>query len=138
MIISSQLNPYIHNVRIPYAHVDKMGFVYYANYFIYFEMARTEMLRHNNINYRDLEEKGIMLPVLEANCSYTKPAKYDDIISIYTIPLLIKTLKLKITYEVKRDNEVLSKGYTIHVCMSPKGKVLRPPKEFLGFLNDLP
>ena len=57
-----------HEVRVPYAHVDQMGVVYYANYLVYFEMARSEMLREAGMPYGDLEEKGLRLPVVEARC----------------------------------------------------------------------
>ena len=69
-----------HHVRVPYAHIDQMGFVYYANYFVYMEMARAEMLREVGLPYAEMENKGIMLPVVEAHGEYSKPGNFDDLI----------------------------------------------------------
>ena len=117
---------YKHDVRIPYADVDQMGVVYYANYLVYFEMARNELLREEGIPYTQMEEAGVMLPVVEAHCEYQLPAKYDDLITICSECLPFEGVRLRIRYEVYRGATLLMTGYTHHVCMSPEGKVLRP------------
>jgi len=116
------------SLRVPYAHVDQMSVVYYANYFIYFEMARADMLREVGIPYSEMEKRGIMLPVVEAHCEYRKPAHYDDLLVVIS-RCSQKGPRLHIEYEMKRGDDVLVTGYTEHVCMSPEGKVLRPAPE---------
>jgi len=114
------------NVRIPYADVDQMGFVYYANYLVYFEMARNALLREEGIPYTQMEASGVMLPVVEAHCEYRLPARFDDLITICTVCLPFEGVRLPIQYEVYREDTLLMSGYTHHVCMRPDGKVLRP------------
>jgi acyl-CoA thioester hydrolase len=105
-----------------------MGFVYYAHYFVYFEMARADMLREAGIPYTEMENRGIMLPVVDAHCEYRKPARYDDLIVVVS-RCSQKGPRLRIEYEIKRGDEILVTGYTEHVCLSPEGKVLRPAPE---------
>lgn len=116
------------SLRVPYAHVDQMAVVYYANYFVYFEMARADMLREAGIPYTEMEKRGVLLPVVEAHCEYRKPARYDDLLVVVS-RCSQKGPCLRIEYEVKRDDDVLVTGYTEHVCLSPEGKVLRPAPE---------
>ena len=71
-----------HSVRVPYAHTDQMAMVYYANYFVYFEMARSELLREAGVAYPEMEKRGVLLPVVAAHCEYRKAARYDDLLSI--------------------------------------------------------
>ena len=118
-----------HSVRVPYAHVDKMGVVYYANYFVYFEMARSEMLREIGLPYTELETRGVMLPVVEACCEYRLPARYDDLLEIATRCRHGTGVRLKIEYDVTRNGDAIASGYTHHVCMSSGGKVMRPIPE---------
>lgn len=126
---SAERPVYRHDVRIPYADVDRMGFVYYANYLVYFEMARNEILRDAGTPYRELEARGVMLPVLEAHCEYHQSARYDDLITVFSTCTGRRGPRLRIAYEVKREDDLLATGHTVHVCMSPTGKVLRPPPE---------
>jgi acyl-CoA thioester hydrolase len=119
-----------HHVRVPYAHIDQMGFVYYANYFVYMEMARAEMLREVGLPYTEMEAKGILLPVVEAHGEYGKPAHFDDLVTIRTTCETFKGPRLVVSYVLLRGEEELMTGYTHHVCMSAEGKVMRPP-EFL-------
>ncbi len=117
---------YQHEIRVPYADVDQMGVVYYANYLVYFEMARNALLREAGTPYAQMEKTGVMLPVVEAHCDYSQPAKYDDLITVFSTCLPLVGIRLRIEYEVKRGDTLLVTGYTHHVCMRPDGKVLRP------------
>ena len=117
---------------VPYAHIDKMGIVYYANYFVYFEMARAALLREAGLPYGEMESRGVMLPVVESHCEYKKPAHYDDLLVVLSTCVSIKGTRLRIEYEIKRgdeDGDLIVTGYTEHVCMSTEGKVLRPTPE---------
>lgn len=115
-----------HYVRVPYAHTDQMRFVYYANYFIYFEMARAEMLREVGLPYGELEKQGIFLPVVEAHCEYKAPAHYDDQLEIIS-RCQIQGVRLRVEYKVSRAEELIVTGYTIHACVSKELKIMRPP-----------
>ena len=125
-----------HSVRVPYAHVDQMGVVYYANYLVYFEMARSEMLREAGIPYTELEKRGVMLPVVEAACEYRKPAHYDDLVTIESCCREFRGTRLRIEYRALRGEELLATGHTVHVCVSPQGKVLRPAPELVALTAD--
>ena len=115
-----------HSFHVPYADIDQMGFVYYANYLVYFEMARAALLRESGLHYLEMEREGVMLPVVEAHCEYRKPGHYDDCLTVRTRLIGFKGPRLRIEYAVCRGEEILATGYTVHVCMSPKGAVLRP------------
>jgi acyl-CoA thioester hydrolase len=121
-----------YRLHVPYADIDAMGIVYYANYLVYFEMARASLLREVGLPYGEMEAAGVMLPVVESHCEYKQSAHYDDELVVYTTCLPFKGPRLRIEYEVKRDGELLATGYTHHVCMSPAGKVLRPTPALLG------
>jgi len=118
-----------HSIRVPYAHTDQMAMVYYANYFVYFEMARSELLRETGIPYPELERRGVLLPAVEAHCEYRKPARYDDLLLIRSRCVEIRGPRLRIEYEVSRDGDLIAEGHTEHVCMTPQGKVLKPVPE---------
>lgn len=116
-----------HFVRVPYAHTDQMRFVYYANYLVYFEMARAEMLREAGLPYSELEKQGVYLPVVEAHCEYKTPAHFDDKLEIVS-RCQIKGARLRVSYEILRGTEVIVTGYTVHVCVTADLKIIRPPK----------
>ena len=123
-------SPSISRVRVRYAETDQMGVVYYANYFVWFEVGRTDLLRHNEWSYRDMEADGYSLPVIDAQCSYKAPAKYDDELEVQTKGEMISPVRMKFTYEVVRasDREVLANGYTIHATLDRAGKPCRLPE----------
>jgi acyl-CoA thioester hydrolase len=87
-------------LRVRYADTDAMGVAYYANYFIWFEVARTDLLRSIGGNYRDMEAEGVLLPVIEADCRYRRPARYDDELEIRTEGRLTSPVRLEFHYEV--------------------------------------
>ena len=117
-----------HSIRVPYAHTDQMRFVYYSHYLVYFEMARSELLRQVGLAYAELEKRGVFLPVIEAHCEYKAPAHFDDLL-IVSSRCEIQGLRIRIAYEIHRDRKLIVTGYTVHVCLSPEGKVLRPIPE---------
>jgi acyl-CoA thioester hydrolase len=127
---------YLHTVRVPYAHTDAMGVVYYAHYYVYFEMARSEMLREAGTPYSELEKKGIGLPVVESHCEYHGSARYDDLLTIRTRCTGFRGVRLHIEYLVERNGERLATGYTEHVCIGPGGKVLKPIPELKRMIGD--
>jgi len=116
---------FTHTIRVPYAHTDQMRFVYYANYLVYFEMARSEMLREVGLPYAELEQRGIFLPVVESHCEYKTPAHFDDLLSIVS-HCEFHGPRLRAHYAMTRDGAPIVNGYTDHVCLSAAGKVMRP------------
>jgi acyl-CoA thioester hydrolase len=120
----------ITEVRVRYAETDQMNVVYYANYLIWFEVGRVELLRKLGFSYRQLEEEhGCILPVIEATCRYRSPARYDDQILIETRPALLRGPVLKFAYRILRKAEegaeptLLAEGETVHVvCDSQMNK----------------
>ena len=114
--------------RVPYADTDQMGVVYYANYLIYFERVRNELLRDTQESYKMMEEAGVMLPVIEAVCNYKKPAVYDDLLEITAWVEEIKGPRVKICCKVNNEKEFLAEGYTVHACIDTKTRrPVRPP-----------
>ena len=88
-------------VRVRYAETDKMGVVYYANYFVWFEVARADLLRALGWSYREMEQPGVWLPVIEAHCEYRRPARYDDEMEVRTEGRVLSPVRMEFTYEVR-------------------------------------
>ena len=116
-------------MRVRYAETDQMGVVYYANYFLWFEVGRTDLLRQSGWTYREMEADGYALPVIEAHCEYRQSAKYDDVIEVRTRGTLVSPVRVRFEYEIVRaDGDVLlADGYTVHVALGPTGKPRRLP-----------
>lgn len=126
------------NIRVRYAETDKMGYVYYGNYATYFEVGRVELLRSLGISYRKLEEKGILLPVVNLNVDYIKPAFYDDNLTLETVLTDIPGVKIVFDYKLKRGVEVLSKAQTTLVFLNAdSGRPVKCPEEILIALANL-
>ncbi|MEP1094364.1 MAG: thioesterase family protein [Cyclobacteriaceae bacterium] len=122
-------------IRVRYADTDQMGYVYYGNYAAYYEVARVESFRNLGFAYKQLEEAGVMMPVLELKCDYILPAKYDDMLTIkVTIPDLPK-VRIKYLYEVRNEEgTLLNQGETTLAFINMKsGRPVRMP-EVMGQL----
>ena len=117
------------NLRVRYAETDKMGVVYHANYFVWFEIGRSELLRTIGSSYRELETTGIGLPVIEAHCEYKSPARYDDEVQVKTWGKLLSPARVEFAYEVVRpaDNTVNAVGRTVHAAIDNSGRPCRLP-----------
>ena len=118
-------------LRVRYSETDRMGYVYYGNYSTYFEVARVEALRSLGITYKLLEDEGVLLPVVEYNIRYLKPAYYDDEIEIETIiPFIPESARIRFEYITKRGKEVLNKAWTELVFVDKTtGKPMRCPND---------
>lgn len=116
-------------LRVRYAETDKMGVVYYANHLVWFEVARADLLRSLGWTYREMEEAGIILPVIEAHCEYRRPARYDDEIEVRTEGQIVSPVRMKFTYTVLRraDAVVSAEGYTLHAAVDSNGRPCRLP-----------
>lgn len=102
------------NIRTRYADVDQMGFVYYGNYATYYEVGRTDAMRDLKTSYKEMEEKGVWMPVHSMSCRYFKPARYDDFLTITTIVREMPKARMLFEYEVRnQQGELLNTGETI-------------------------
>lgn len=128
--------------RVRYAETDQMGIVYYANYLVWFELGRVELLRSLGLAYSQMEkDHKLILPVVEANCRYRSPARYDDEILIETRPALVRESVLKFAYRILRaegdDHKVLAEGETIHVVCDENLKRRPLPEQYATALRKL-
>lgn len=117
-------------LRVRYAETDRMGVVYYANYLVWFEVARADLLRTLGWTYREMEEAGVSLPVIEARCDYKAPARYDDEIVIRTEGWMRSPVRMEFAYRVSRkaDGVVSASGMTMHAALGPDGRPCRLPE----------
>ena len=125
-------------IRVRYADTDRMGVVYYANYFVWFEVGRTEWLRETGWSYRDMEaDGGLILPVIEAHCEYRQSARYDDILEIRTRATLLTPVRVRFDYEIVRTTEavVAATGYTVHAALDAGGRPRRLPERVRTMLS---
>ena len=127
----------ISRVRVRYAETDKMGVVYYANYLVWFEVGRTDLLRESGWDYREMEKEGYALPVIEAHCTYREPARYDDVLDVRTRGMLLSPVRVQFTYEIVRasDAAMLATGTTIHATLDRAGRPCRLPERVREWLS---
>jgi len=119
----------VSTLRVRYAETDKMGVVYYANYLVWFEVGRADLLRSLGWTYREMELDGVSLPVIEAHCDYHRPARYDDEIEVRTEGRLVSPVRMEFQYMVvrKHDAVVSATGRTMHAALDASGKPCRLP-----------
>jgi acyl-CoA thioester hydrolase len=136
--------PTITRQRVRYAETDQMGIVYYANYLVWFEIGRVEVLRTLGLTYHELEtQHKLILPVVEASCRYRAPARYDDEILIEARPSLLRGSVLKFAYRILRlasDGTapgLLAEGETVHVVCDENLKRTALPDEYAKALKSM-
>ncbi len=113
--------------RVIYAETDQMGIVYNVNYLVWFEAARTELLREAGLPYSEMERRGFYLPVIETGAKFLKSARYDDLATITAVVSELKKASLHIDYEVHCNGELLVTGFTRHAVTDKNGTLSRPP-----------
>ena len=134
-------------IRVRYAETDQMGVVYYANYFVWFEIGRVELMRALGFEYRELEEQDqCYLPVVEANCRYRAPARYDDVLTLETRVLNQRTSMIRFGYRLLREKRsgseeqeplLLAEGETVHVVVDRAMQKTVLPERFAGALRSM-
>lgn len=100
-------------VRVRYIETDQMGVVYHSHYMVYFEIGRTEAMRQLGISYREIEERGLVLAVIETGMKFRAPARYDDVLLIRTWLRRLSHTKMHFDYEITRDGQLLTTGFTV-------------------------
>ncbi|MDO5981203.1 acyl-CoA thioesterase [Flavivirga spongiicola] len=125
-------------IRVRYGETDQMGVVYHGNYALYLEMGRIEWLRKLGVSYKNMEEKGVMLPVVSLSINYKKSASYDDVINVKTQLKKRPTAKIEFEYEITNNKgEVLTTAHTTLVFIDIKtNRPVRAPKYLLDLLVD--
>ena len=116
-------------LRVRYAETDQMGVVHHANYFVWFEIGRTELLRTLGWTYREMEASGVSLPVIEASCQYKQPVRYDDEVLIITTGTLTSAIRMTFTYELRTNGQstAAATGRTEHAAVGTDGRHCRLP-----------
>jgi len=117
-----------------------MGVVYYANYLVWFEVGRTDLLRSLGWTYREMEAEGISLPVIRAHCDYQRPARYDDDIEVRTEGEMVSGVRMKFKYTIVKaaDGSVTADGYTEHAAVDRSGRPCRLPDRIRqAFRNEI-
>lgn len=136
-----------HMLRVHYQDTDQMGVVHHANYVGWFEIGRTEMMRNTGIAYSEMEKLGLLLPVVDIDIQYRRPARYDESITIFTNIVSFSAVRLEFEYEVRRiaensdrsSGELLAKGKTRHMWIDHKWKPARIDKvapDVFALLNE--
>ncbi|MDP5274413.1 acyl-CoA thioesterase [Chengkuizengella axinellae] len=114
-----------HTVRVRYQETDQMGVVYHGNYLNWFEIGRTEYVREMGYSYRNIEKLGLYLPVVDAQISFKRPAKYDDVVDIYTKVAEFTSKKIIFENVVRKGEDILVTGKTVHVWLNSQWKTIR-------------
>jgi acyl-CoA thioester hydrolase len=128
--------------RVLYGDTDAAGVVYYANYLRYFEKGRTEYMRDLVLTYREIENLGLLLPVIECYSRYKAPASYDDLLTIETSLVELKNVSCRFNYRIYRDDSsssrtLLAKGYTVHASVNREGRLTKLPAHILAQLKKI-
>lgn len=118
-------------IRVRYAETDAMAVAHHASYLPWFEVGRTDLIRAMGYPYKEMEEDGVLLPVIEVQANYVRSVHYDDVLELHSFPLEQSGSRLKIGYEIYRNKILMAKGHTIHAFTDKQGKPIRPPKKFL-------
>ncbi len=125
------------NIRVRYGETDQMGYVYYGNYAMYYEVARVESLRQLGLTYKELEAMGVMMPVLENKSKFLSAALYDDHLKIVTTIREKPTVRIRFEYEIFNGaSALIHQGETLLAFVDKKsGKPCRPPEVFQNILK---
>ena len=119
------------DIRVRYSETDQMGVTYYANYFVWYEVARTEYFRNKRVDYRKIEGRGIYLAVVDAQCRYLAPTRYDDLLSVRTWIDRMGKSSMTFKYELieKNSGKRIAEGSSSHVFVNSKIEPVRIPEE---------
>jgi acyl-CoA thioester hydrolase len=121
-------------IRVRYAETDQMGVVYHSNYFIWFEVGRVELMRQLGISYREMEEDGCLIAVVDARCRYKSPARYDDELIVRTHLKNVRDTMVHFSYELLRvaDETLLAEGETTHIVINKQMNRVPLPEKYVA------
>ena len=115
-------------IRVRYAETDQIGFLHHANYLIYFELGRIELLRSRGLNYKEIEAQGYFLVIARAQVRYHRPARYDDLLVLRTTVVRATGARIEHRYQLFRDQELVAEGETTLACVDREGRLQRIPE----------
>ena len=121
------MNQHETQIRVRYEDADPMGFLHHSKYFAYFEIGRIELFRAAGGNYRELEAAGVFAVVVNAECKYRKPARFDDLLTVRTTLAKITAVKIQYEYHLLRDQDVLARGLVTVALVNRDGEVQPVP-----------
>ena len=123
--------------RVLYGDTDAGGVVYNANYLRFFELGRSDFMREQVCSYRQIEERGFILPVVESYLRFKAPARYDDLITIKTSMQQISAFSWRFNHHILKaeENKLLVKGFTVHASVNMAGKLAKLPSDIIELLN---
>jgi|SRR6516162_961462 len=115
-------------IRVRYAETDRMGLLHHANYLVYFEQGRTELLRSKGLTYKDLEDQGYLLVLARVEVRYRSPARYDDVLTLRTTVTRTTPVRIEHKYEVLRDGTLVAEGESTLACVDRSGRLQALPE----------
>jgi acyl-CoA thioester hydrolase len=133
--MSSPLASYPVEIRVRYAETDAMGYLHHAQYLVYFELGRTELLRVNGVRYRELEERGIFYVVARLECRFKAPARYDDLLTLTTTTERLTPVRVEHSYRLQRGDTLLTEGSSTLVCVGRDGRPRPLPDDIYNRLT---
>lgn len=116
-------------IRVRYAETDAMGYLHHAQYFVYFEQGRTELLRLHGVRYRDMEAQGLFYVVARLECRFRAPARYDDLLTLTTTCERLTPVRAEHSYRLTREGQLLAEAKSTLVAVGPDGKPRPLPEE---------
>ena len=125
-------------IRVRYAETDQMSYVYYGNYAMYFEVGRVEAMRSIGFSYKELEDEGVMMPVLESHFRYLQPGKYDELLTIKTTIPTLPGARIRFEYEVfNEQKKLITEGWTVLTFLKKDShRPTRPPQNLVALLKE--
>jgi acyl-CoA thioester hydrolase len=115
------------SIRVRYAETDRMGLLHHANYLVYFEQGRTELLRSLGLTYKELEDQGFLLVLSKIEIQYRSPARYDDLLTLRTTVIRTTAVRIDHGYQLFRDEKLLAEGTSTLACVDREGKLQELP-----------
>ena len=115
------------SIRVRYAETDRMGLLHHANYLVYFEQGRTELLRSRGLTYKELEDQGFLLVLTKIEVRYRSPARYDDLLMLKTTVVRTTAVRIDHRYELFRDGTLLAEGSSTLACIDRDGRIQELP-----------
>lgn len=125
-------------IRVRYAETDQMSYVYYGNYAMYFEVGRVEAMRSIGFSYKEMEDEGVMMPVLESHFRYLQPGKYDELLTIKTTIPTLPGARIRFEYEVfNEQKKLITEGWTVLTFLKKDShRPTRPPQNLVALLKE--
>ncbi|MFA6562768.1 MAG: thioesterase family protein [Verrucomicrobiia bacterium] len=129
----------ITTLRVRYSETDQMGGFYNSRVLEWFECGRTEMTRKLGVPYSEMETRGLFLPLVETHIEFVGRARYDDELRMTTRVAMFGRARVRFEHEIVHaaNGAAVARGYTLHACLGPDGKLIRPPAWFVALLGHL-